>query len=152
MGIIAIYPQAWYAVMLMKSTLKNRTLPKLHLDKVATTPDGFNFFVAIHDFVQQLELHVRFKTLTLPAKYSYLKQIHQGIEDLNLDSDRSEDLGHDRYMVIQDLLKIRNKDFSESNPLWKKREMLRRFSADIYIMLNPPPAESTNAVTVPHRR
>lgn len=128
----------------MKTAVKDKALLGLRLDEVTKTPDGFTFFVTIHDFVEQLELHPAFKTLKLPAKYSHFKQIHQGIKDLNSPSDHSNDLGHDRYMVIQDLLRIREGEVSESNPLWKKRGMLRQFAADIHKMLQVATSEAEN--------
>ncbi len=113
--------------------------------KVLKTPAGFDFFVAIHDFIKYIEsnsslsnnLSSRIKTnreLNIPNKYSHLKQIYQGLEDANIKSDT--DLGHARYAVILELNKIRRKDVSESNPFWKKRELFRKLTEEIYERLN----------------
>ena len=128
----------------MKAMTKDQDILKKRMEAVTATPDGFEFFIAIHDFVGQVEKHPLFKGLSLPAKYSQFKQIYQGIEDLALKGDHPDDLGHDRYMVIQDLLRIKKKDVSDSNSLWKKREMLRRFAADIYKMLTAPAEEKVS--------
>jgi len=39
--------------------------------------------------------------------------------------------------VILELNKIKNKDVSESNSFWKKRELIRRLTGEIYNRLNP---------------
>ncbi|MEK9168243.1 MAG: hypothetical protein AAB698_00370, partial [Patescibacteria group bacterium] len=75
------------------------------------------------------------RELNIPNKYGYLKQIYQGLEDADIKS--SADLGHTRYMVIQELNRIRNKDVSESNSFWKKRELFRKLTGEIYEILNP---------------
>jgi hypothetical protein len=116
--------------------------------KVLKTPASFDFFVAIHDFIEHIELNsflatslsYRIKTnleLNIPKKYSYLKQIYQGLEDANVES--NVDLGHVRYMVLQELNRIRNKNFSENNSFWKKRELIRKMTGEIYARLNPNP-------------
>lgn len=116
--------------------------------KVLKTPASFDFFVAIHDFIEHIELNAslskslsqRIKTnleLNIPKKYSYLRQIYQGLEDANNKS--STDLGHTRYSVILELNRIRNNDVSESNSFWKKRELFRRLTSEIYNRLNPDP-------------
>jgi len=114
--------------------------------KVLKTPASFDFFVAIHDFIEHIELNSsllgslssRIKSnreLNIQSKYSYLKQIYQGLEDANSKSD--VDLGHARYAVLIELNKIRNKDVSESNSFWKKRELFRKLTGEIYNRLNP---------------
>ncbi|MEK7549119.1 MAG: hypothetical protein AAB496_01340 [Patescibacteria group bacterium] len=114
--------------------------------KVLKTPASFDFFAAIHDFIEYIEsnsslfnsLSSRVKSnrkLNIPNKYSYLKQIYQGLEDANIKS--NVDLGHTRYMIIQELNRIRNKDISESNSFWKKRELFRKLTSEIYKVLNP---------------
>ena len=116
--------------------------------KVLKTPAGFDFFVAIHDFIEYIELNSslsdslssRIKSnreLNIPSKYSYLKQIYQGLEDINIKS--NVDLGHARYAVLLELNRIRNKDVSESNSFWKKRELFRKLTDEIYNRLNPEP-------------
>ena len=117
--------------------------------KVLKTPASFDFFVAIHDFIKHIEsnsflatnLSPRIKTnleLNIPKKYSYLKQIYQGLEDVS--SKSGVDLGHARYAVLIELNRIRNKDVSESNSFWKKRELFRKLTAEIYKRLNPDSA------------
>lgn len=123
---------------------------KHDLDKkfqnVLNTPAGFEFFVAIHDFIEQIEasaslcdsLSIRIKSnreLRIPKKFGYLKQIYQGMEDIRIKT--NDDLGHERYMICGDLNKIRNNNFSESNPLWKKRELFRKMTSEIYERLSP---------------
>ena len=114
--------------------------------KVLKTPASFDFFTAIHDFIEYIELNpslssklssrVKFnRELNIPNKYGYLKQIYQGLEDADIKS--SADLGHTRYMVIQELNRIRNKDVSESNSFWKKRELFRKLTGEIYEILSP---------------
>ncbi len=114
--------------------------------KVLETPAGFDFFVAVHDFIEHIEvnstlangLSSRIKSnreLKIPDKYAYLKQIYQGLEDAENQS--GGDLGHARYAVIRELNRIRNKEFSESNSFWKKRELFRKLTSEIYETLNP---------------
>ncbi len=113
--------------------------------KVLKTPASFNFFVAIHDFIKHIELNSSLsnnlssrtklnRDLRIPEKYNHLKEIYQGLEDT--DTKSGADLGHVRYMTIQNLNKIRNKDFSESNSFWKKRELFRKLTGEIYERLN----------------
>lgn len=121
-------------------TLKKKPNLEQRLQKMMKTPAGFAFFVAIHDFVEAIEMDaVHSKKLSKDLKYGHLKQIHRGIKDLSLKS--KEDLGHERYMVINDLNKIQNLDLSESNSFWKKRELFRKLAMEIYDRLNPPPIE-----------
>ena len=114
--------------------------------KVLKTPASFDFFTAIHDFIEYIELNpslssklssrVKFnRELNIPNKYGYLKQIYQGLEDADVKT--NVDLGHTRYMVIQELNRIRNKDVSESNSFWKKRELFRKLTGEIYEILSP---------------
>jgi len=114
--------------------------------KALKTPASFDFFVAIHDFVEYIEAHSSLldnlssrtklnRELNIPKKYAYLKQIYQGLEDA--DNKSNVDLGHTRYTVILELNKIKNKDVSESNSFWKKRELIRRLTGEIYNRLNP---------------
>lgn len=125
----------------MKKASKNpKKKPNLEqkLQKMLKTPASFAFFVAIHDFVEAIELDVVLsKKLSKDMKYGHLKQIHRGIKDLKLKS--KEDLGHERYMVINDLNKIQGHEMSESNSFWKKRELFRKLAMEIYDRLNPPP-------------
>ncbi len=109
--------------------------------KVLKTPEGFGFFEAIHDFVEYIELNPTLandlssrvkinRDLNIPAKYGYLHQVYQGIEDA--DTKTNKDLGHERYMNVRDLSRIQNKEFSESNTLWKKRVLFKKLSGEVY--------------------
>lgn len=126
---------------------------KLDLDKkfqkVLATPASFDFFVAIHDFIEHIESDSSLVKILLskaganvelkiPIKYDYLKKIHQGMKDVKSKSDA--DLGHARYAVILELNKIKDNDVSDSNSLWKKREAMRKFVTDIYSRLVPTTA------------
>lgn len=116
--------------------------------KVLKTPASFDFFVAIHDFIKVIELNPPLfncvscntkinQELKIPKKYEYLKRIYQGLEDA--DNGSRIDLGHDRYAIILELNKIRNKDVSESNSFWKKRELFRKLTGEIYKRLDHDP-------------
>lgn len=117
--------------------------------RVLTTPASFDFFTAIHDFIEHIELNPSLskgishpaessRELNIPNKYNYLKQIYQGLEDADHKSD--VDLGHARYSVIRELNRIRNNDVSDSNSFWKKRELCRKLTGEIYKILSPDPA------------
>ena len=123
---------------------------KNDLDKkfqmVIKTPAGFDFFVAIHDFVEHIELNSSFsnnlssrlkpnREQNIPNKYNHLKQIYQGLEDA--DGKPGVDLGHARCMVLVELNRIKNKDVSENNSFWKKRELFRKLTGEIYEGLSP---------------
>jgi hypothetical protein len=135
----------------MKILKKN----KLDLDKkfknVLETPASFDFFVAIHDFIKYIEmtpflsfgLSERVKAnreLNIKNKYDYLKKIYQGLEDINIKS--NNDLGHTRYMVIRELNQIQNKETSESNSFWRKRELFRKLAGLVYERLSAHLSES----------
>ncbi len=113
--------------------------------KVLKTPASFDFFMAIHDFVKHIELNPVLSAsvlsstksnqeLNIPNKYSNLKRIYQGLEDGNNKSD--VDLGHVRYAVLIELNRIRNNDVSESNSFWKKRDLFRKLTEEIYQSLS----------------
>jgi hypothetical protein len=121
---------------------------KLALDrkikKVRETPASFTFFVSIHDFVEYIESTPSFavffstakkgsRAKELSAKYAIMRQIYQGIEDIDVRT--ADDLGHDRFVAIRDLSSIRNKNFSDSNSFWKQREVLRKLAGDIHATL-----------------
>jgi len=123
---------------------------KNDLDKkfqtVLKTPASFDFFVAIHDFVKHIELNSSLsgnlssrtkanKERNILIKYDHLKQIYQGLEDANGKS--GVDLGHARCMVLVELNKIKNKNIPESNSFWKKRELFRKLTGEIYERLSP---------------
>ncbi len=109
--------------------------------KVMTTPPSFVFFKAIHDFVDYIEANPQLveglsqrikinKELGIPNKYGSLKQIHQGVEDVV--SPSTKDIGHTRYMVLRDLSRIQNQEMSDSNFFWKKRELFRKLTSEVY--------------------
>src|SRR3989344_7584534 len=115
--------------------------------KVLATPASFDFFVAIHDFVEHIESNASLtqalssrskpnQILNIPNKYNSLKQIYQGLEDAQVAS--NVDLGHARFMILRELNRIRNKEFVDSNSFWKKREVFRRLTGEVYDRLNPP--------------
>jgi hypothetical protein len=114
----------------MRLPAKDRSALDKRFQKVLATPASFAFFVAIHDFVGYIETKVQLEGIELPVKYSQLKQVYQGIEDSLVRSEK--DLGHDRYMTIQDLSQIRKENVSDSNPLWKKREAIRGWASDVH--------------------
>ena len=114
--------------------------------KVLKTPASFDFFVAIHDFVKYIELNPNLSVsvlsnsksnqeLNIPVKYSNLKRIYQGLEDAKNQS--GADIGHTRYFVVVELNRIQNKDVSDSNSFWKKRELFRKLAGEIYKRLIP---------------
>lgn len=132
----------------MKLAGKVKTDLDKKFQKVLKTPASFDFFVAIHDFVAHIESEssllkvVLSKAganleLNIPVKYGHLKRIHQGLEDAVSKSDA--DLGHARYAVLIELNKIRANDVSESNSFWKKRELFRKLTGEIYCRLCPDP-------------
>lgn len=129
--------------------------PKVKIDldkkfqKVLKTPASFDFFVAIHDFIEHIESDSSLVKILLsksganlelkiPTKYDYLKVIHQGLKDAKSKSDA--DLGHARYAALLELNKIKDNDVSDSNSYWKKREVIRKFATEIYGRLVPTAA------------
>jgi len=107
------------------------------LQKMLATPAGFAFYVAVHDFVEVIEVNADLsRQLSKDLKYGHLKQIHRGIKDVSVRS--QEDLGHERYMVLNDLRRIQNEERSDGNSLWKKRELFRKLALEIYGRLEPP--------------
>ena len=129
----------------MKLLAKVKSDLDTKFQKILKTPASFDFYVAIHDFIEHIESHPHLsnslshrikpnRELKIPNKYNSLKQIYQGLEDADIKS--NADLGHARYMVLQELNRIRNKDFSEGNSFWKKRELFRKLTGDIYERLN----------------
>lgn len=125
----------------MKPTQQTKSGLDKKFKRVLQTPASFDFFVAIHDFVEYIEanpalsrgLSIRLKAnqeLGIGNKYGFLKQIYQGVEDINITSDI--DLGHTRYTVVRDLNRIQSNDVSENNLFWKKREVSRKLTDDVY--------------------
>ena len=111
------------------------------IKKVRETPASFTFFVSLHDFVEYIESTPSFavffskakkgsRAKELSARYAVMKQIYQGIEDIDVRT--ADDLGHDRFVAIRDLSSIRNKNFSDSNAFWKQREILRKLAGEIH--------------------
>jgi len=135
----------------MKALKKRKSDLDKKFQRVLETPASFDFFVAIHDFIEHIELDPSLsgglserikanRELDIANKYGYLRKIYQGLEDINTKS--NIDLGHTRYMVIQELSKIQNKDVSESNSFWRKRELSRKLTGIIYERLNAHLSES----------
>ena len=125
----------------MALVTKTKTDLDKKFKKVMDTPAGFIFFQAIHDFVGYIETNPTLveglsqriklnKELGIPNKYSSLKQIYQGVEDVATPT--TKDIGHTRYMVVRDLSRIQNKEMSESNFFWKKREFFRKLTSEVY--------------------
>ena len=131
-------------VMKLLGKVKNDLDKKFQ--KVIKTPASFDFFVAIHDFIEHVELNSSLSSILLsstkpnreqniPNKYNHLKQVYQGLEDVN--GKPGVDLGHARCMVLVELNRIKNKNVSESNSFWKKRELFRKLTGEIYGRLSP---------------
>jgi len=118
-------------------------LDKKH-QKISETAAGFTFFVSLHDFVEYIEATPTFasffagtkrgsRAAEMSPKYFVLKQVYQGIEDIDLNT--TDDLGHDRYVAIRELGLIRKKDLSENNSFWKRRELLRKVAGEVHATL-----------------
>lgn len=129
----------------MKNSEKHNIGLNKKFQKIVATPASFEFFVAIHDFVGHIELNPFLikillnktkanKELDIENKYGYLRKIYQGMEDMNTKS--NADLGHERYMIMQELNKIQNKETLESNSFWRKRELFRKSAGIIYERLS----------------
>lgn len=106
--------------------------------KVLKTPASFAFFVAIHGFIKHIEINPPLYgklSREIKNKYKHLREIYQGVEDAG--AKQGADLGHARYMIIQDLNKIKNNNLSDNNSFWKKRELFRKLTGEIYERLNP---------------
>jgi hypothetical protein len=109
--------------------------------KVREAPDGFKFYTSLHDFIEYVEATPTFSVFfqgkkkgsrarDLAPKYFVLKQVYQGIEDLDLRT--TDDLGHDRYVAIRELGLIKGKIISENNSFWKRREQLRKVAGEVH--------------------
>lgn len=125
----------------MKPTEKTKLALDRKLKEVRETPASFGFFVSLHDFVEYIEsvpsLTIFFngkkkgsRAKEISAKYIIMRQIYQGIEDIDVRT--GDDLGHDRHVAIRDLNLIRNKNVSENNSFWRQRETLRKLAVDIH--------------------
>jgi len=134
----------------MGSAKKTQAVLDKKLKKVCETPASFAFFVSLHDFVEYIEATPAFAAFfstakrsraeEISSKYSILRQIYQGIEDLDIRT--KDDLGHDRFVAIRDLNFIRDKNVSENNSFWKHREFLRKLVGDIHKTLHGSLSES----------
>jgi len=137
---IAIFPKTCYAWGMAPAEKVKLGLEK-RLKEVHDTPAGFGFFVSLHDFVEYIESAPSFapffsgkkkgsQASKLSLRYSVMKQVYQGIEDIG--GHGAKDLGHDRYVAIHELTSIKNKDVSENNSFWKRRELLRKVAGETY--------------------
>lgn len=110
------------------------------LQKILKTPASYAFFVAIHDFVKFIELDPvlsgGLRDSSIAAKYADLKLVYRGLRDADVENRPGGDLGHNRYMAVLDLNRIRNKEISENNSFWKKREAFRKLIVEIHEKLN----------------
>ena len=114
------------------------------LKKVRETPENFALYVSLHDFVHYIESIPSFapffddsrkgRAKELPIKYSFLKQVYQGIEDIDVKT--TDDLGHDRFVAIRELTLIRANNLSENNSFWKKRELFRKLVNEVHTTLH----------------
>jgi hypothetical protein len=125
--------------MKVSSKVKNGLDKKFQA--VIKTPASFDFFVAIHDFIAHIEansalidgLSPRLKPnrqQNIANKYGYLKQIYQGLEDAQ--NKLNVDFGHARCMALVELNKIKEKEVSDGNSFWKKRELFRKLTEEVY--------------------
>jgi hypothetical protein len=121
----------------MTASQKTKSALNTKFQKIQQAPENFEFFVAIHDFVKYIQADPSLRKMKFPDKYNYLKQTYQGLEDVRDESKASSknDLGHDRYSVIRDMTRIRDKDFSDSNAFWKKREIFRKLTVEVHQQL-----------------
>jgi hypothetical protein len=120
------------------------------LEEIRETPASFTFFVSLHDFVEYIESTASFavffsgtkkgsRAKEISLRYAILKQVYQGIEDLDVNT--NADLGHDRNVAIRDLALIRSNNVSENNSFWKRRELLRKIATETHATLNSYLAE-----------
>lgn len=129
----------------VQSAEKIKTGLDQKVKKVREAPEGFTFFVSLHHFVEFVESTPSFaiffnstgkgsRAAEISPKYAVLKQIHQGIKDLDVRT--TDDLGHDRFVAIRELSLIRKADLSENNTFWKRRVSLRKLVGDIHKTLD----------------
>ena len=141
-----LFLRKYVKILLMKITGKVKNGLDKKFQKVLNTPASFDFFVAIHDFVEHIEansalsgsLASRSKTSqqnNISIKYGHLKQIYQGLEDAH--SKSGVDLGHARYMALAELNKIKETKVPEGNSFWRKREVFRKLTEEVYGRLSP---------------
>jgi hypothetical protein len=127
----------------MKDAKQTQAMLDKKLKKVRETPESFALFVSLHDFVGYIESIPSFalffdstkkgRAKEMPIKYSFLKQVYQGIEDIDIKT--TDDLGHDRFVAIRELGLIRAGNLSENNSFWKKRELFRKLTNEIHATL-----------------
>jgi len=143
---LLLFCRIYGRISVMKISVKVKNDLDKKFQTVLKTPASFEFFIAIHDFIEHIELNPSFSSnlssrlkpnreQNIPNKYSHLRQIYQGLEDANGKS--SVDLGHTRCMALVELNRIKNKDISENNSFWKKRELFRKLTEEIYERLSP---------------
>ena len=141
----------------MTSAEKINSILDKKLKKVRETPASFTFFVSLHDFVEYIESTPSFtvffsgtkkgsRASEISPKYSILKEVYQGIEDIDVHT--TNDLGHNRYVAIRDLSLIRNNDISENNSFWKRRELLRKTAGEIHQTMHNYLSESNSKIKV----
>lgn len=129
----------------MQSSEKIKSVLDRKLKDISEAPADFAFFVSLHDFVEYIESVPAFEVFfsdkkkgsraaALSSKYFVMKQVYQGIEDIDLRT--KNDLGHDRYVAIHELSSIRDKDLSENNSFWKRRELLRKVAGETHETLS----------------
>jgi hypothetical protein len=129
----------------MKPVNKIKSVLDQKIKVVTETTEGFAFFVSLHDFVQYIESVPSFavffsdtkkgsRAAELSSKYFVMKQVYQGIEDINIRT--TSDLGHDRYVAIHELSSIKKGDLSENNSFWKRRELLRKVAGETHAVLS----------------
>jgi hypothetical protein len=132
----------------MKLAKKAKSDLDKKFQKVVEAPMNFALFTAIHDFIEHIETtpallkNISYsnkinREANVPAKYGYLRQIYQGVEDTNTKT--NDDLGHARYMVVRDLGYIKKAELSESNFFWKKRELFKKLTGEVYEVLKMEP-------------
>jgi hypothetical protein len=136
----------------MPGTIDKKTKSALDrkLKEIRETPASFTFFISLHDFVEYIESTPSFavffngtkkgsRAKEISLRYAILKQVYQGIEDLDVQT--TADLGHDRNVAIRDLTLIRANNVSENNSFWKRRELLRKIAAETHATLDSYLAE-----------
>ncbi len=112
-------------------------------EKIKNASADFRLFVLIHDFIKYIEATPAFNVFLkeksarakeIPVKYPALRQIYQGIEDIDLST--NVDLGHDRYVAIRELSLIRKNELSENNSFWKRREAFKKITGEVHRILS----------------
>lgn len=139
------FRKEFYNYDMETSSTKVRSVLGKKVKKVREAPADFKFYVSLHDFIEYIEATPSFEVFfkgrakgsrarDLAPKYFVLKQVYQGIEDIDLRT--TDDLGHDRYVAIRELGLIRSKILSENNSFWKRREQLRKVAGEVHKTLD----------------